>query len=96
MSVVTPTAHSAAAQTNAFPIAILCLSRSGGGLELNTGRFAHWMQQRGWPVQLITLPNSPLAARAAELEIPVVLLRNPWKALDAGHAQRRLRLGGAL
>jgi D-inositol-3-phosphate glycosyltransferase len=88
MSVVTPTAHSAAAQANAFPIAILCLSRSWGGLELNTSRFAHWMQQRGWPVQLITLPNSPLAARAAELEIPVVLLRNPWKALDVPAAGR--------
>lgn len=88
MSVVTSTAHSADASAKAFPIAILCLSRSWGGLEINTGRFAHWMQQRGWPVQLITLPNSPLAARAAELQLPVVLLRNSWKALDVPAAGR--------
>ncbi|OGX83847.1 hypothetical protein BEN48_03535 [Hymenobacter glacialis] len=40
------------------------------------------MTQRGWPVQLITLPDSPIAARGHELNLPVALLRNPWKAVD--------------
>ncbi|NVO31110.1 glycosyltransferase family 4 protein [Hymenobacter lapidiphilus] len=71
-----------------FPLSILCLSESWGGLELNTARFAGWMQARGWPVQVITRANSPLAARAAELGLPVVTLENPWKALDVSAAGR--------
>jgi D-inositol-3-phosphate glycosyltransferase len=77
-----------ASSAQVFPLTLLCLSRSWGGLEINTARFAHWMQQRGWPVQLLTLPDSPLAARATELAIPVVLLRNRWKAVDIGAAKR--------
>ncbi|NVO85037.1 glycosyltransferase family 4 protein [Hymenobacter terrestris] len=71
-----------------FPLSILCLSESWGGLELNTARFAGWMQARGWPVQVITCTNSPLAARAAELGVTVVTLGNPWKALDVPAAGR--------
>ncbi|UPL50605.1 glycosyltransferase family 4 protein [Hymenobacter sublimis] len=71
-----------------FPISLLCLSGSWGGLELNTVRFADWMRQRGWPVQVITLAGSPIAARATELKLPVALLRNPWKALDVPAAGR--------
>ena len=71
-----------------FPIALLCLSGSWGGLELNTVRFAGWMRARGWPVQLLALPDSPVAARAAELSLPVALLRNPWKAADVPAAGR--------
>ncbi len=70
------------------PISLLCLSGSWGGLELNTVRFAGWMRQRGWPVQLITLPASPIAARAAEQGLPVAGLRNPWKAVDVPAAGR--------
>jgi glycosyltransferase involved in cell wall biosynthesis len=50
------------------------------------------MQQRGWPVQLITTPNSPIAVRAAELKLPVVVLRNPWKAVDIPAASRLTQL----
>ncbi|MGI4739868.1 MAG: glycosyltransferase family 4 protein, partial [Janthinobacterium lividum] len=38
--------------------------------------------------QLVTLPDSPLEARAAELDLPVVLFQNRWKALDMGAASR--------
>ncbi|RFP63979.1 glycosyltransferase family 1 protein [Hymenobacter lapidiphilus] len=76
-----------------FPLSILCLSDSWGGLELNTARFAGWMQTRGWPVQVVTRANSPLAARAAELGVAVVTLENPWKALDVPAAGR---LAGSL
>ncbi|GAB3291626.1 hypothetical protein GCM10027348_10030 [Hymenobacter tenuis] len=71
-----------------FPISLLCLSKSWGGLELNTVRFADWMQRRGWPVQIITLEASPIAARAQEVGVPVVFLRNPWKAADVPAAGR--------
>ena len=71
-----------------FPLSILCLSESWGGLELNTARFAGWMRERGWPVQVITRAGSPLAARAAELGAVVVTLDNRWKALDVPAAGR--------
>ncbi|GGG42538.1 glycosyl transferase [Hymenobacter glacieicola] len=66
----------------------MCLSGSWGGLELNTVRFADWMRQRGWPVQVITLAGSPIATRTTELNLPVVALRNPWKAADVPAAGR--------
>lgn len=50
------------------------------------------MRERGWPVQVITLANSPMAARAAEMGLPVALLRNPWKALDFPAARRLAQL----
>ncbi|OWP63294.1 hypothetical protein CDA63_09720 [Hymenobacter amundsenii] len=71
-----------------FPLTILCLSDSWGGLELNTARFAGWMRARGWPVQVITRAGSPLAARATELGITVLTLDNRWKALDVPAASR--------
>ncbi len=46
------------------------------------------MRERGWPVQLIALPDSPVAARAAELSMPVAPCRNPWKAADVPAAGR--------
>nr|WP_262895143.1 glycosyltransferase family 4 protein [Hymenobacter jeongseonensis] len=67
-------------------------------MELNTVRFADWMRERGWPVQLINLPDSPIAARATEMQMDVVLLRNPWKAADvpaAGRLAKILRDFGA-
>ncbi|MFC7670187.1 glycosyltransferase family 4 protein [Hymenobacter humi] len=71
---------------------MLCLSGSWGGLELNTVRFAGWMRERGWPVQLITLPDSPIAARATEVELDVVVLRNSWKAADIPAAGRLAKI----
>ncbi|MBB4601467.1 glycosyltransferase involved in cell wall biosynthesis [Hymenobacter luteus] len=78
----------ASATPAVFPISLLCLSNSWGGLELNTVRFADWMRQRGWPVQTITLANSPIATRAAELSLPLATLHNPWKAADMPAARR--------
>lgn len=56
------------------PLAVLCLSGSLGGLELNSLKFARWMQERGWPVTFIGLPATPLAALAAEWGVPSLLL----------------------
>ncbi|WP_375435145.1 glycosyltransferase family 4 protein [uncultured Hymenobacter sp.] len=71
-----------------FPLSLLCLSASWGGLELNTVRFADWMHRRGWPVQVITLADSPVAAQAETLKLPVAYLTNRWKALDVPAASR--------
>lgn len=70
-----------------FPLSLLCLSASWGGLELNTVRFADWMHRRGWPVQVITLADSPIAAQVKALKLPVVFLTNRWKALDVPAAR---------
>ncbi|UOQ68058.1 glycosyltransferase family 4 protein [Hymenobacter volaticus] len=70
-----------------YPLSLLCLSASWGGLELNTVRFADWMNRRGWPVQVITLVGSPIAARAEALNLPVAYLTNRWKALDVPAAR---------
>ncbi|MCA8830764.1 glycosyltransferase family 4 protein [Hymenobacter pini] len=74
-----------------FPLSILCLSDSWGGLELNTARFADWMQARGWPVQLLVRLGSPLAQRAQEMGLTVVPFENRWKALDVPAARRLAR-----
>lgn len=81
-----------------FPLSLLCLSASWGGLELNTVRFADWMHRRGWPVQVITLADSPIAARSISLGLPVAYLTNRWKALDvpaAGRLASTLRAFGS-
>ncbi len=46
------------------------------------------MRQRGWPVQIITLPGSPIATRTTELRLPLATLQNPWKAADIPAAGR--------
>ncbi|UOG76851.1 glycosyltransferase family 4 protein [Hymenobacter tibetensis] len=83
---------SVAASAAKFPLSLLCLSASWGGLELNTVRFAEWMHRRGWPVQVITLPDSPIAVRAEALALPVVCLTNRWKALDVPAAGQLARV----
>jgi D-inositol-3-phosphate glycosyltransferase len=72
-----------------FPLTFLCLSASWGGLEINTARLAQWLQQRGWPVQVLALADSPLARQAAALDLPVTPqppVRR--KALALGAARR--------
>lgn len=46
-------------------LAILCLSDSLGGLEINTIKFSGWMRERGWSVTLLIPPASPLAEWAS-------------------------------
>ena len=50
-------------------------------------RFADWMHRRGWPVLIITLADSPIAAQAKALKLPVTFLSNRWKALDVPAAR---------
>ncbi|MBC6609433.1 glycosyltransferase family 4 protein [Hymenobacter sp. BT507] len=82
---------SAAGLANAptpVPLAILCLSASWGGLEINTVKLAGWLLERGWPVQLIASVGTPLAAQAQQQRIPVCFLSNPLRAVDVPAAWR--------
>lgn len=75
-----------------FPLTFLCLSASWGGLEINTAKLAHWLQQRGWPVAVLAVADSPLARQATALGLPL-LPQAPVrrKAIAAGAARRLAR-----
>ncbi|MBO3269347.1 glycosyltransferase family 4 protein [Hymenobacter defluvii] len=82
---------SAAGLANAptpVPLTILCLSASWGGLEINTVKLAGWLLERGWPVELIGLAGSPLAAQAQRQGVPICYLSNPLRAVDVPAAWR--------
>jgi D-inositol-3-phosphate glycosyltransferase len=53
---------------------VLCLSGSLGGLELNSLKFASWMQERGWRVTFFAPPATPLATWAEEWFVPLETL----------------------
>jgi glycosyltransferase involved in cell wall biosynthesis len=74
------------------PLTLLCFSASWGGLELNTVKLAGWLAQRGWPVEVLTLPGAPMVAAARQrglsvVELPVGRLR----AADVLGARRLAR-----
>ena len=52
-------------------LAVLCLSSSLGGLELNSLKFAGWMQERGWRVTFFAPPATPLAMWAEDWFVPL-------------------------
>ena len=53
-----------AAPESRFPIALLCLSSSWGGLEINTVKLAGWLRARGWQITLLAPPDSPALQQA--------------------------------
>ncbi|MDB5235058.1 MAG: hypothetical protein JWR44_2051 [Hymenobacter sp.] len=55
-------------------LAVLCLSSSLGGLELNSLKFAGWMQERGWRVTFFAPPATPLAKWAEDWFVPLETL----------------------
>ncbi|GAB3584910.1 glycosyltransferase family protein [Hymenobacter daeguensis] len=66
-----PAAHDPAADPQ---LAVLCLSGSLGGLELNSLKFAGWMQERGWRITFFAPPATPLAYWAEEWFVPLETL----------------------
>lgn len=75
MTKTAPSFSSASAEQAAAPqLAVLCLSSSLGGLELNSLKFAGWMQERGWRVTFIAPPATPLAKWAEEWFVPLETL----------------------
>lgn len=69
---------------NRYPVGLVCLSRSWGGLEMNVLRWAGWMSDRGWPVFLICQSASLLAKRASEAGIVVRTVKPLFKYADPG------------
>ena len=55
-------------------LGVLCLSGSLGGLELNSLKFAGWMQERGWRVTFFAPPATALATWAEEWFVPLETL----------------------
>lgn len=74
-------------------IALVCFSRSLGGLELSTLRLARVMSAKGVPALVIVPPSSPLEQRAKDLSIDMVTLAPRWKYGDVPTA---IRLGSIL
>jgi D-inositol-3-phosphate glycosyltransferase len=62
--------YNSTSQENAPQLGVLCFSSSLGGLELNSLKFASWMQERGWRVTFFVPPATPLAQLAEEWFVP--------------------------
>jgi len=73
-------------------IAVVCFSRSLGGLELSTLRITAVMKSRGAPAMVIVPPSSPLEKRAAELGLDLAVLSPRWKYGDVSAARRLARI----
>jgi len=71
-------------------LAVLCLSASLGGLELNSLKFAHWMQQRGHHVLFVAPPATPLADLARQWAVPLAELPGS-RGLKLAAGMRELR-----
>lgn len=63
-------------------VALICFSRSLGGLELSTLRLAKAMNNRGIPVLLVLPPGSPLEERAHATALETASLAPRWKYGD--------------
>ncbi len=63
-------------------IALVCFSRSLGGLELSTLRIAQGMKTKGVYAMVIVPPSSPLHQRALELGLDLATLTPRWKYGD--------------
>ena len=71
----TPTPGLVCYRQEAAPqLGVLCLSGSLGGLELNSLKFASWMQERGWRVTFFAPPATPLAQWAENWFVPLETL----------------------
>ncbi|GAA3923180.1 glycosyltransferase [Hymenobacter algoricola] len=71
---VRPATTAPAENRNRPRLGVLCLSGSLGGLELNSLKFAAWMQLRGWDVTMLVPPATPLAELARQWVVPLELV----------------------
>ncbi|MCB2377522.1 glycosyltransferase family 4 protein [Hymenobacter sp. BT635] len=70
-----PPAPSTTASADNPGLAVLCLSGSLGGLELNSLKFTAWMQARGWNATFFAPPATPLAELTGQWAVPFVPTR---------------------
>jgi D-inositol-3-phosphate glycosyltransferase len=73
-------------------IAIVCFSRSLGGLELTVLRLARAMIARGISVTVIVPQNSELERRARDVDLHSITITPRWKYGDLGAAIRLARV----
>ncbi len=74
------------------PLTFLCSSTSWGGLEHGVVRLLRWLGDRAWPVTLLAVEHSPLAAAARDAELPMLPIRRHWRHGDLPNALRLARL----
>lgn len=67
---------------NKYDTAVVCCSSGKGGLEINTVKTAQELIKRGNSIILVTKPNSFIARKCTELNIPVLLLPKFMKYFD--------------
>ncbi|HTX17165.1 MAG TPA: glycosyltransferase family 4 protein [Bacteroidota bacterium] len=77
------------AMTESQPrIAIVCFSRSLGGLELSTLRLVRTMSAKGVFAEAVVPPDSPLSRKAKEWEVRSVTMEPRWRYGDYFAARR--------
>jgi glycosyltransferase involved in cell wall biosynthesis len=69
-----------------------CSSLSWGGLEMNTVRYAKWMQEKGFKVLLFAVAHSPIADEAKKAGVQLIVVRRNSKYLDFLNAYRMAAL----
>jgi D-inositol-3-phosphate glycosyltransferase len=73
-------------------IAFYCSSISWGGLEMNTVRYALWMQELGHDVRVYCVDQSPIHRQAQKDALPVTLIQRNAKYFDLINSSRIARL----
>lgn len=73
-------------------IGFYCSSTSWGGLEMNTLRYAKWMQESGKKVTVFVVDLSRMHQEAIRLELPFVVITKHRKYLDLKSARSRAAL----
>jgi glycosyltransferase involved in cell wall biosynthesis len=74
-------------------LAMLCLSSSFGGLEMNTVRLAKWLKDlKLFDVIVIGLEGSPAVQMAKDADLPVVCTKSHTKYLDIRGSYRLLKI----
>jgi len=69
-------------------LAFYCSSLSWGGLEMNTVRYAQWMQERGYRVIVFAVSSSPIAMEATSKDLHLVAIKRNAKYFDFRSAYR--------
>lgn len=73
-------------------IAFYCSSTSWGGLEMNTIRYAEWMEDVGHNVCIYCVQDSPIHKRALEHQLPIEIISRNKKYFDFFNANKVAKL----
>jgi len=73
-------------------IAFYCSSIAWGGLEMNTVRYASWMQEKGWNVLMFCVADSAIQRESNQSNLKVILVLRNRKYFDIVNAFRVKKL----